>query len=113
MTRERGIDILVNNAGVCKLETFEDMDDELRDFHFDINIKGAWNVTKACLPYMKNRKPEVMLERAKLGKRCLENTLKIIAATKIGKATLRNHVLPFRVLLMHLDLHEFRQTLIL
>ena len=50
------IDILVNNAGVCKLETFEKMDDELRDFHFDINIKGTWNVTKACLPYMKKNK---------------------------------------------------------
>lgn len=47
------IDILVNNAGVCKLETFEKMDDDLRDFHFDINIKGTWNVTKAALPYMK------------------------------------------------------------
>lgn len=49
------IDVLVNNAGVCRLEKFEDMDDDLRDFHFDINIKGTWNVTKACLPYMKNR----------------------------------------------------------
>lgn len=47
------IDILVNNAGVCKLKTFIEMDDELRDFHFDINIKGTWNVTKATLPYMK------------------------------------------------------------
>ena len=47
------IDILVNNAGVCRLETFEKMDDDLRDFHFDINIKGTWNVTKATLPYMK------------------------------------------------------------
>lgn len=47
------IDILVNNAGVCKLKSFEEMDDELRDFHFDINIKGTWNVTKATLPYMK------------------------------------------------------------
>lgn len=46
------IDILVNNAGVCKLENFIDMDDELRDFHFDINIIGTWNVTKAVLPYM-------------------------------------------------------------
>lgn len=54
------IDILVNNAGVCKLERFEDMDDELRDFHFDINIKGSWNVTKACLPYMKNRKAAIV-----------------------------------------------------
>ncbi|MBQ8659745.1 MAG: SDR family oxidoreductase UcpA [Bacilli bacterium] len=54
------IDALVNNAGVCKLERFEDMDDELRDFHFDINIKGSWNVTKACLPYMKNRNAAVV-----------------------------------------------------
>jgi len=54
------IDVLVNNAGVCRLETFEKMDDELRDFHFDINIKGTWNVTKACLPYMKNRKASIV-----------------------------------------------------
>lgn len=54
------IDVLVNNAGVCRLETFEKMDDELRDFHFDINIKGTWNVTKACLPHMKNRKASIV-----------------------------------------------------
>lgn len=54
------IDALVNNAGVCILERFEDMDDELRDFHFDINIKGQWNVTKACLPYMKDRKAAIV-----------------------------------------------------
>lgn len=54
------VDILVNNAGVCKLETFEKMDDELRDFHFDINIKGTWNVTKAILPLMKNTKGSIV-----------------------------------------------------
>lgn len=54
------IDILVNNAGVCKLVKFEDMTDEERDFHFDINIIGTWNVTKACLPYMKNRKASII-----------------------------------------------------
>lgn len=47
------IDVLVNNAGVCRLKPFMEMEDELRDFHFDINIKGTWNVTKATLPYMK------------------------------------------------------------
>ena len=41
-----------DKAGVCKLERFLDMDDELRDFHFDINITGTWNVTKAVMPYM-------------------------------------------------------------
>lgn len=47
------IDILVNNAGVCKLETFENMNDETRDFHFDININGTWNVTKIFLPLIR------------------------------------------------------------
>lgn len=46
------IDIVVNNAGVCRLEKFVSMSDELRDFHFDINIKGSWNVTKAAVPYL-------------------------------------------------------------
>ena len=46
------IDILVNNAGVCILEKFVDMSDEVRDKHFDINIKGTWNVTKSVLPFM-------------------------------------------------------------
>lgn len=48
------IDVLVNNAGVAKLESFTTTNDDLRDYHFDINIKGTWNVTQACLPYMKN-----------------------------------------------------------
>ena len=54
------IDCLVNNAGVCKLVKFEDMSDEDRDFHFDININGTWNVTKACLPYMKNHHASIV-----------------------------------------------------
>lgn len=46
------IDILVNNAGVAKLTPFLETTDEIRDFHFDINIKGAWNMSKAVLPHM-------------------------------------------------------------
>lgn len=51
--RYKKIDILVNNAGVCKLESFENMTEEIRDFHFDINIIGTWNVTKIFLPLLK------------------------------------------------------------
>ena len=29
------------------------MDDNTRDFHFDININGTWNVTKVFLPLIK------------------------------------------------------------
>lgn len=46
------IDVLVNNAGVCVLEDFLKQTEADRDFHFDVNIKGTWNVTKAVLPYM-------------------------------------------------------------
>lgn len=52
-TKFERIDILVNNAGICILEKFEDMSLELRDKHFNININGTWNVTKALLPLIK------------------------------------------------------------
>lgn len=50
------IDILVNNAGICRLENFAEMTDELRDLHLDINIKGAWNVTKSVIKHMAKAK---------------------------------------------------------
>lgn len=50
------IDILCNNAGVARLSGFLDMDDEMRDFHFNVNILGVWNSTKAVLPFMKEEK---------------------------------------------------------
>ena len=46
------VDVLVNNAGVAKLTPFLETSDEIRDYHFDINIKGSWNVSKAFVPYM-------------------------------------------------------------
>lgn len=47
------IDVLVANAGVAKLGDFLEMSDQDRDFHIDVNIKGAWNTAKAVLPEMK------------------------------------------------------------
>ena len=46
------VDIACANAGVCRLAPFEEMSDEMRDFHIDVNIKGAWNTCKAVVPYM-------------------------------------------------------------
>ncbi|MEI8508659.1 SDR family NAD(P)-dependent oxidoreductase, partial [Escherichia coli] len=54
--KEGPIHNLVNNAGVCRLGSFLDMRDDVRDFHIDINIKGVWNVTKAVVPEMIARK---------------------------------------------------------
>lgn len=53
-TAERfgGVDIACCNAGVCRLAPFEEMTDEMRDFHIDVNIKGVWNTCQAVVPYM-------------------------------------------------------------
>lgn len=52
MAKKGKIDILVNNAGIAKLQPFVKMSDEVRDNHFDINIKGTWNITQAVVPHM-------------------------------------------------------------
>jgi NAD(P)-dependent dehydrogenase (short-subunit alcohol dehydrogenase family) len=50
------IDALCNNAGVARLVPFLEMSDEVRDFQFDVNVKGVWNCTKAVLPNMRRNK---------------------------------------------------------
>lgn len=52
LEEQKKIDILVNNAGIARLSKFDEMSDELRDLHFNINILGAWNCTKAVIPNM-------------------------------------------------------------
>ena len=46
------LNIACCNAGVCRLAPFEEMTDEMRDCHIDVNIKGVWNTCKAVVPYM-------------------------------------------------------------
>ena len=46
------INVACCNAGVCRLAPFEEMSDEIRDFHIDVNIKGVWNTCQAVIPYM-------------------------------------------------------------
>lgn len=46
------VDIACCNAGVFKLAPFEEMTDEVRDFHIDVNIKGVWNTCQAVIPNM-------------------------------------------------------------
>ena len=46
------LNIACCNAGVARVAPFEEMSDELRDFHIDVNIKGVWNTFQAAVPYM-------------------------------------------------------------
>ncbi len=50
------IDALVNNAGVTKDSLLLRMKEEDFDTVINVNLKGTFNVTKACIPYMMKKK---------------------------------------------------------
>ena len=50
------LDILVNNAGIARMIPVNNMDDALRDLHYQVNMVGTWNCVKAFLPHMIERK---------------------------------------------------------
>jgi citronellol/citronellal dehydrogenase len=48
-----GIDILVNNASAISLTPTEQTEPKRFDLMHDINVRGTFFVTKACIPYLK------------------------------------------------------------
>ena len=49
------IDILINNAGIVRDASLLKMTEEQFDLVLDVNLKGAFNCTKAVAPYMVDR----------------------------------------------------------
>jgi 3-oxoacyl-[acyl-carrier protein] reductase len=47
------IDILVNNAGITRDKTFHNMTDELWDFIIDVNLRTAFNNSRAAVQHMR------------------------------------------------------------
>ena len=48
-----GIDILVNNASAINLTTTEKTEPKRFDLMYDINVRGTFMVSKACIPHLK------------------------------------------------------------
>lgn len=48
-----GIDMLVNNASAISLTPTEQTEPKRFDLMFDINVRGTFFVTKACIPHLK------------------------------------------------------------
>ena len=49
-----GIDILINNASAISLTSVEKTEQKAFDLMYDINVKGTFFVSKACIPFLKN-----------------------------------------------------------
>jgi citronellol/citronellal dehydrogenase len=50
-----GIDILINNASAISLTTTEQTEAKRFDLMHDINVRGTFLVSKACIPHLKKR----------------------------------------------------------
>ena len=48
-----GIDILINNASAINLNSTEQVEPKRFDLMFDINVRGTFMVSKACIPLLK------------------------------------------------------------
>jgi len=49
-----GIDILINNASAINLSPTEKTDPKRFDLMYDINVRGTFMVSRACIPFLKN-----------------------------------------------------------
>lgn len=49
-----GIDILINNASAINLTNTEHTEPKRFDLMYDINVRGTFMVSKACIPLLKN-----------------------------------------------------------
>lgn len=56
-----GVDVLVNNAGVSSFSLLMDLSEDEWDRTFDTNVKGAFLVSKLCLPHMVRKKSGCIL----------------------------------------------------
>tara|TARA_Y100000389_G_scaffold203617_1_gene252704 strand:+ start:1400 stop:2182 length:783 start_codon:yes stop_codon:yes gene_type:complete len=60
------IDILINNAGIAHVGDIENCEEKDLDRLYNINIKGVYNCSKACIPCMKNQGGGVILNVASI-----------------------------------------------
>jgi citronellol/citronellal dehydrogenase len=49
-----GIDILINNASAINLSPTEKIDPKRFDLMYDINVRGTFMVSRACIPHLKS-----------------------------------------------------------
>lgn len=66
IAKSKPVDILINNAGIAHVGTIEQTTEADLDRLYNVNIKGVYNCTKACMPSFKENKGGVILNLASI-----------------------------------------------
>jgi short-subunit dehydrogenase len=82
MTAFGSIDVVVNNAGYGTIGPFEAASNEQIYRQFDTNVFGVMNVTRAILPYFRDKKQGVIINIASAGGRMTWPLYSLYHATK-------------------------------
>ncbi len=61
-----GVDVLINNAGIAEQVLFTDITDEQWQKMIGVNLTGAFNCSRECLPFMINKKEGVIINIASM-----------------------------------------------
>ena len=49
------IDVVINNAGILRDKSFHKVSDEDRDLVYQVHLQGAFKVSRAAFPYMRDQ----------------------------------------------------------
>lgn len=82
MTAFGAIDVIVNNAGYGTIGPFEAASNEQIYRQFDTNVFGVMNVTRAILPYFRERRDGLIINIASAGGRMTWPLYSLYHATK-------------------------------
>jgi NAD(P)-dependent dehydrogenase (short-subunit alcohol dehydrogenase family) len=102
ITEETGrIDALVNNAGYGQHGPLEDVDDELFEKQFDVNVFGPHRLVRAVLPHMREREDGVIVNVSSLAGRFAAPGMGAYSASKYAiegySDALRRELEPFGI----------------
>lgn len=78
------IDVLFNNAGICAYGLSWELTEDEWDSMLDINLKGAWLVSKYVVPHMIEKRSGVIINNSSVGGLRGMNRLSHYAASKFG-----------------------------
>jgi short-subunit dehydrogenase len=77
-----GIDVLLNNAGYALVGAFESMSQEQLKKQFDTNVFGVMNVTRAILPYFREKRSGTIITTTSMGGRITFPLYSVYHSTK-------------------------------